>query len=401
MDDQSEYERARERARRMRTKQVSNSPTTPQVSRHRRTAMSDYAPRRGSLASMLAAADTLVANARALLPDASTMRPTSSLARRVSAVILPYHHSNTTQRSSSVDAAPLKVVDAPKAALRASALARLAKAAMRRVSAVGRVPMPNTEMLHKCEPESALASRCASANRCLMAPIVPETSSKGETDLLAASSSLEDRRSSGSSAVIIPAPVQDYYTPAMMQLRARLRWDAKIRRQALKLWRTAKLNRSGMGKDEYLDFHLSVYRWLLHGAAFDEEDALRSGLEDWKRDVETGTTLSCDKFLKSLYELADVYVDSVERDAYVSFLQALFANVTASTADRSRTGKRSWRYRWPEERKQELDSSFSLDKQEADRGEHRPTTATKKSTRTTWDMLRAAINGDQLVRGSP
>ena len=368
---------------RIRAKQVRNSPgAEPAKATIPQQKMPEHVPRRGSIATMLAAADTLVASARSILSDTANVRPTSkfSLPRRVSAaMVLPYHISTPARRSSSVEGRSTKSNDAPKAALRASALARLAKAAMRRVSTVGRAPTPGGDM---AQPATALASRCAS--RCHVAALRPDDLEPDETEFPFASIVAADRRSSNSSS---NTQEHDYYTPAMIQLRARLRWDSKIRRQALKFWRTAKLKRSGMGKDEYLDFHLSVYRWLLHGATFDEEDAFNSGVEDWRRDVETGTTLSCDKFLKALYELADVYVDGIERDAYVGFLQDLFANVT-STMDRS--GKRSWLHRWSEERKQQLDSSIS-DQHLAD-SKQRPQSS-RKPTRGTWDMLRAAIGG--------
>ena len=152
-----------------------------------------------------------------------------------------------------------------------------------------------------------------------------------------------------------PVKLVDYYSPAMMWRRSRLQWDRKIRLAAQRFWRCAVRRHERMELREYLDFHLSVYKWLVcqqtggaerASAAFiDEKDALAAALDDWDRDVQNGTLLSREQFSQSLFELADVYVDSVERKRYVQFLTELFDNVTIAASG----AKRSWRWRWSEE----------------------------------------------------
>lgn len=149
-----------------------------------------------------------------------------------------------------------------------------------------------------------------------------------------------------------------FYQPHVLAARARLRWSPKIRRHALRLWRVATLRHGRMDKFEYLDFHLSVYRWLLEQQVdeqFDEEDALAAGLEDWGMDNPDGSVgLTCDGFVVSLFQLADAWVDSAELADYTTFLQTLWQEATLKGIG----GKRRWRHRWPPE---QLAASIAVD----------------------------------------
>ena len=144
-----------------------------------------------------------------------------------------------------------------------------------------------------------------------------------------------------------------FYEPRMLAARARLRWSPKIRRQALRLWRVAELKHKRMDKFEYLDFHLSVYRWLIDQnlneddiGPQDDHDALAAGLEDWERDCAAGCVgLTCDAFVVSLFQLADAWVDSANIADYVAFLHTLWQQTTIKPP----SGKRRWRHRWPPE----------------------------------------------------
>ena len=286
--------------------------------------------------------------------------------------------------------------ESPKNIQRGSVVLRLAKTGLRRASTFSRPSVPELTLSTGTEAQSALASRCAS--RCFVESIGFEEgeSSVNSNPLLSRRSSTLNAPHSTSTTAYMPA-FQNFYTPEMLQRRARLRWNSKIRRHALKFWRVADVQRAVITMDEYLDFHLSVYHWLLNGSSFDEEDAFRSGLEDWQRDAETGTLLSCEKFMTSLYELADIYVESVEPDTYVQFLQELFVNVTSPSSKETRrfragkTTKRSWRHRWAPARKTELmELTFTA------RSEDSTSTVLSQipsGTRrgTTWEMLRGTV----------
>lgn len=106
-----------------------------------------------------------------------------------------------------------------------------------------------------------------------------------------------------------------------------------------------------------------MYSWLhqqldQEKGGVDEHEAIASGLEDWERDTPSGaSTMSCEQFMLSLFELADVYVESVDRDAYVIFLQDLFRNTTTSPAS-SKT-KRAWKSSWDQARVEVLAQEIS------------------------------------------
>jgi hypothetical protein len=137
-----------------------------------------------------------------------------------------------------------------------------------------------------------------------------------------------------------------FYSAEMLRKRARLRWDAAIRRESTRLWRAAKHKKGRMERKEYLDFHLSIYHWLMNkeGGGLDERDALQAGQEDWESDVQAGfTSMSYENFVLCLFELADLWVASAAQRDYVLFLRELFLNVTMRDA----RGRRTWRHRWP------------------------------------------------------
>ena len=141
-------------------------------------------------------------------------------------------------------------------------------------------------------------------------------------------------------------------TPEQIKARQRLRWHPQIRQAAKRLWLVAKLDKGGMCREEYLNFHLSTYRYLLMEQGgdsaddddFDEEDARETGLDDWATDVPPGfQTLSCDAFLDAIFQLADLHVETIRPRDYQKFIHDLYRG----TVQRNEDGSLGWRHCWP------------------------------------------------------
>lgn len=178
------------------------------------------ADRRKSLASMLSAADKLVSTARSLLRVSKSDDSVSSPFRRMSTAILPRRGSIFSRRSSVAHGrvAPHSPVTVALE-LRNSALARLASTKRRSSSIKSIKSSIDSDPVHKVQVGAT--------------PAYPEGSSQ------------------------IPRTT-NFYTPEMMHKRARLRWDTKIRRTALRFWRQARTSRGSMRRSEYLDFHCTA-----------------------------------------------------------------------------------------------------------------------------------------------
>ena len=117
--------------------------------------------------------------------------------------------------------------------------------------------------------------------------------------------------------------------------------------------------------------HLSVFHWLMAqeeeegggGGVVDDDEAWANGVEDWNNDLQglscddTATTLHFEGFFDSVFELVDLWVDSVDAKDYIAFLKQLIDEVTetveagspetGSPTRRSGTEKRRWLHSWP------------------------------------------------------
>ena len=77
--------------------------------------------------------------------------------------------------------------------------------------------------------------------------------------------------------------------------------------------------------DEYKTLHLLIYK-ALHfpssssAAAFDEEEALRCVVEDWKKDTHGKSALNKDDFLDAFFNLVDIWYGG---DAFALMLSVL------------------------------------------------------------------------------
>lgn len=160
-------------------------------------------------------------------------------------------------------------------------------------------------------------------------------------------------------------------SPEMRKLRRGIRWDKGVRLQVQKLWDIAETQTFRMDCTSYMDYHLSVFHWLMAqeeeegggGGVVDDDEAWANGVEDWNNDLQglscddTATTLHFEGFFDSVFELVDLWVDSVDAKDYIAFLKQLIDEVTetveagspetGSPTRRSGTEKRRWLHSWP------------------------------------------------------
>ena len=279
--------------------------------------------RRQSITSVLRNAESLVAKTRGLLHRSTlttvvpeVVRRMSTVGRRFSLVPAPPFppppvKPNPQRRNSLVGNAAnpigIPTTAAPdslnhSSPLRMSALASLAARTSANNSLRGSRKSDDSGQLKITAPGKGTDDRNASVK----SRNTSQSSSKHRASLKVPPHHLTAGRP--------PVPAQyiedcnaKFYEPRMLAARARLRWSPKIRRQALRLWRVAELKHKRMDKFEYLDFHLSVYRWLIDQnlneddiGPQDDHDALAAGLEDWERDCAAGCVgLTCDAFVVS------------------------------------------------------------------------------------------------------
>ncbi|KAL1510393.1 hypothetical protein AB1Y20_000046 [Prymnesium parvum] len=90
-------------------------------------------------------------------------------------------------------------------------------------------------------------------------------------------------------------------------------------------------------KDDYLAISRCMYRALIK--KYDEDEALAEAESDWEKDSRGSGGLGKGPFLDALFELAEMWVDSIDIEEYCSFLEALLECVTERLLDGTRVWK--------------------------------------------------------------
>ena len=145
-------------------------------------------------------------------------------------------------------------------------------------------------------------------------------------------------------------------------VRQSLHTNADVRRGLQRLWRVIVKGASQMEQLEYMDFHLCLYRWLMHTHSAssmqleEESDAWAIAIGDWKNDLQDNLSyLRFDDFFDAMTELAVLrQVEDHEGNREqrgvpevvlecVTFLKRLSSSVTA----RLKSGRMALRHKWP------------------------------------------------------
>lgn len=142
----------------------------------------------------------------------------------------------------------------------------------------------------------------------------------------------------------------EFETPALKAKRRWLRFKPQIREQIARLWEIVEKENNRMLAAEYLDYHLSAYHVIKEEYegmdAFDESEEWEAALTDLRDDLKGATTLTFELFFESVFELADLWTNSVRVNDYVRFLKLL---VKKGTRVDPVTSKAEWVHRWPRE----------------------------------------------------
>ena len=130
--------------------------------------------------------------------------------------------------------------------------------------------------------------------------------------------------------------ITEHYTLENLAKRADLRNDPEVQ-QVLDLWWTTAIqaSRSGaqsvavsadaersLSRQQYILMSQKLYRALVE--EYDEKEAIKQANEDWQRDCRGCKELPKDYFQDAMFELADLYTNSIEAGEYAKFLREVF-----------------------------------------------------------------------------
>ena len=139
----------------------------------------------------------------------------------------------------------------------------------------------------------------------------------------------EDDSRPGSSDGSFRVVDTNFDTEEEQTLRSSLRQHPRVLEAVKMWWDTASASMQDDGRmdfEEYLLVSKLMYKALID--VWDEEDAVRSAEEDWARDAGRGgagaNELSEDLFGDAMFELADIWTEEIDGDAYADFLWKLF-----------------------------------------------------------------------------
>ena len=117
-----------------------------------------------------------------------------------------------------------------------------------------------------------------------------------------------------------------FETPEMKATRAAMRHEPKVAAVLDLWWDTTDLDGNGcIDRDEYVELGKALYRSIIGDG--NEEEALKSAIADWEEDSKGHSAMDGDHFKEAIFELADLWTDTLEADEYVAFLEDLLAKM--------------------------------------------------------------------------
>lgn len=126
-------------------------------------------------------------------------------------------------------------------------------------------------------------------------------------------------------------------TQEALVMRTAIKEDARVREVLERFWRVLVKDENGrIGKEEYLKAHTKIGLALVPDVTY--EEAAASGEQDWVEDAHGASSMEKSDFDTSLFQLADMWCDSISADKYARFLRRLFRLITVKFAT-NRTGR--------------------------------------------------------------
>ncbi|OQS07421.1 hypothetical protein THRCLA_00557 [Thraustotheca clavata] len=118
-----------------------------------------------------------------------------------------------------------------------------------------------------------------------------------------------------------------FYTDDNLQKRLELRYHPMLCRMTRVFWLTiVKPNTNIMVYDEYEKLYLRIHKVLIE--LFDLKESRLMIADDWKRDITTHDALEYEMFHLSLFELIDIWCDSLNAEDYINLLYLILNGIT-------------------------------------------------------------------------
>ncbi|KDO15969.1 hypothetical protein SPRG_18491 [Saprolegnia parasitica CBS 223.65] len=118
-----------------------------------------------------------------------------------------------------------------------------------------------------------------------------------------------------------------FYTDDNLQKRLELRYHPLLCRMTRVFWLTmVKPDAAKMEFDDYQRLFLRIHKVLIE--LFDLGESRIMIADDWKRDIATHTNLEYEMFHLSLFELIDIWCDSLDADDYCNLLYWILNGIT-------------------------------------------------------------------------
>ena len=139
------------------------------------------------------------------------------------------------------------------------------------------------------------------------------------------------------------------YTEENEAKRQSLRHHPEVKQALEKWWETAmstveadgRAKEEVMRKEDYITVSKCMYKALIE--TYDEAEALAEAEEDWEKDSQGTGALGKKLFLDAMFELADMWTETIAAEEYRDFLNQLFHCV----AEQRPNGTFVWKVRAP------------------------------------------------------
>ena len=122
---------------------------------------------------------------------------------------------------------------------------------------------------------------------------------------------------------------ESFETEEMKAARAALRHDAAVASALQEWWACTDLDGNGaIDRDEYIELGKALYRVMI--ADGNEVEAYKSAVSDWEDDSKGASEMDGEAFKTAIFELADLWTNTLDAAEYVTFLRDLLVKMRAA-----------------------------------------------------------------------
>ncbi|CAM9875834.1 unnamed protein product [Chrysoparadoxa australica] len=128
-----------------------------------------------------------------------------------------------------------------------------------------------------------------------------------------------------------------YNTPENMAKRSKLRYDPRIQTQVQLFYNSlpkdAIDSKGSIRKSDVQHMYIMIMRSLYPPEKFTLGGASKVVSEEWHREMGGSERMTLEQFKDSMFELADMWTDTIDAEVYARFLADLFKTVTGVPAE--------------------------------------------------------------------